>query len=100
MPLLRQCHRPHSVTVSESDCHSVTSVTDPTEAIIDLDGAQQIPQVIVFIAFPEFLRSSRTFFLHKVLTRPNIFDYVVDSDCSADNFARGVMSQPVCKTSQ
>ena len=47
--------------------------------IIDLDGAQQIPQVIVFIAFPEFLRFSGAFFLHKVLTRPNIFDYVVDS---------------------
>ena len=46
---------------------------------MDLDGAQQIPQVIVFIVFPEFLRSFGAFFLHKVLTRPNIFDYVADS---------------------
>ena len=52
---------------------------DPSAAVIDLDGAQQIPQDILFIAFPEFLRSSGTFLLHKVLTRPNIFDYVVDT---------------------
>ena len=52
---------------------------DPSAAIIDLDEAQQISQDILFIAFPEFLRSSATFLLHKVLTRPNIFDYIVDT---------------------
>ena len=45
---------------------------DPSSAVFDLDGAQQIPQDVLFIAFPEFLRKTGKFLLHKALTRPNL----------------------------
>ncbi len=46
---------------------------------MDSDGTHQIPQNVFVIAFPEFRRLSGTFLLHKLLTRPKIFDYVKDT---------------------
>ena len=43
-----------------------------------MDGAQ-IHDDVLFIAFLEFGRSSGTFHLYKVSTRPTIFVYVVDA---------------------
>ena len=47
--------------------------------VIDLDGAQQISHEVLLTTFYEVLRSSGLFLLYKVLSRPNILAYVIDT---------------------